>query len=238
VAVVDLTSGAERAALPVVRWFQARPFDLASDGRIVAMSRTGLATVRPGEPPSVLPDSRELSWPHLSGGAIAAVHDGAPVLVATDGSRTGLGAPTRVLSDFTADAGGVAWIANGCVRYAGLPAPAAPGVGCPSTEISLYYIADSRLRGRIVRTPVNCVAAPDGVCRGTVLAKRGGRVVGRGPFELSVGRERWVPIRLTRAAAARFRRERGGLLIIGARIPGGRVGVGSAGSSELTVKVR
>ena len=62
--------------------------------------------------------------------------------------------------------------------------------------------------------------------------------VARGRFAVPAGAERRVRMRVTHAAAARFRRERFGSLIIDARIPDGRIGAGADGSAELTVKVR
>jgi hypothetical protein len=239
IAVADLDTGAERASVRATLW-NAEGVDLTAKGRVVAQTARGLATMSPGVPGRVLPGSKGLTWPRFTGDAIAAVDEGVPLLLGGDGSRRPLGPPTRVLTDLAADDRGIAWLANGCVRYAAIagPAPAPPaGDPCPSTEIGLYLIADSRLRGRVVRTPVRCITAPAGVCRGTVLARRGGRLVGRGRFAIAVGRQRWVPIQLTRNAAARFRRERGGSVIIGARVPDGRVGTGRAGDSELTIKV-
>jgi len=238
-AVADLAGGAEQGAVAVSPP-DHESLDVRADGRLVAQSETGLVATGPGEAPRALPGSRKLTTPLFAGAAVAALDEGRPVLLGDDGSRQALGEPSSVLADFAGDDRGVAWLANGCVRYAALrlPAPAPPaGDPCPATEVGLYAIADSRLRGRRARTPVRCVTAPGDACRGTVLARRGGRLVGRGRFAIPVGTQRWVPIRLTRAEAAYTRRATWTSLVISARVPGGRVGAGR-GYSELTVKAR
>ena len=55
---------------------------------------------------------------------------------------------------------------------------------------------------------------------------------------MPVGAELPIRMRVTRAAAARFRRENFGSLIIDARMRDGRIGAGADGSAELTIKVR
>jgi hypothetical protein len=238
-AVADLVSGAEQGAL------DANPsalemLDIRADGRLIAQTRAGLVTTRPGEASRTLPGSKGLRWPRFAGAAVAGIDDGRPVLLGGDGARQVLGEPSNVLADFAADDRGITWLANGCVRYAALRGPPTASQAadpCPATEIGLYLIADSRLHGRRVRAPVRCVTAPGDACRGTLLARRRGRLVGRGRFTVPVATERWVTIRLTRAAAAHARRDHGTSLAIAARMPDGRVGAGR-GDSELTVKVR
>jgi hypothetical protein len=237
VAVVDLATGGEHAAIRLPRNLSEFGVDLAADGRMVASLPRGLVTARPGEAPATLAGTKGLIWPQFAGDAIVAMQDARyPVVLRADGSRESFGPPTRLVRSFAADADGVAWLANGCVRYA--PPAAQAADPCPSTEIGFYLIADARLRGRHVRVPVICETAPAGTCRGTVLGRLGRRVVARGRFAVPVGRERWVRMRVTRRAVARFRRERGGSLIIDARMPDGRIGAGSDGSAELSVKVR
>jgi hypothetical protein len=239
IAVADLTGGAEQAVLDANPSGRKR-LDLRADGQLVAQTRAGLVTTRPGEAAVTLPGSTGLTWPRFAGAGIAALDDGRPVVLGGDGSRRALGEPSAVLSDLIADDRGVAWLANGCIRYAALAGPeAAPPADdpCPATEIGLYLIADSRLRGRRVRAPVRCVTAPGDACRGTLLAWRGERLVGHGRFAVPVGAEQRVPIRLTPAEAAFQRREHGTSFVIRARMPDGRVGAGR-GDAELTVKVR
>jgi hypothetical protein len=239
VAVVDLATGAEQAAV-----LQGRPtdVDLAADGRVAVSTPRGIAVASPGAPPHTVPGSRDLWGARFAGTGITAFEEpGHPVTVGSDGARTILGPSSRVLTAFAADPQGLAWVANGCVRYAALPVTdSAPQAGdpCPTTEIGLYYIAKSRLRGRTVRVPVRCVTAPTGVCRGTVLGRDGEggrRVVARGRFAVPVGKERKVPMRIERGTVRRFHRKNFGFLLIDARIPDGRIGVGADGSSELTV---
>jgi hypothetical protein len=239
-AIVDLLTGAPEAVVRVPRFTYEYGVDLAAGGRLVAATRAGLLTMRPGEAAQTVPGTEGLSSPRFGADAIAAFQGGRPVVLGADGSREVLDPPSSVPTGLAADARGVAWLANGCLRHSALAAPF-PGQAddpCPSTEIALAYIASSPLRGRHVRVPVRCVTAPTGICRGTVLGKVGRKVVARGRLAIPTGAVRRVRMRVTRAAAARFRRDDFGSLIIDARIPDGRIGVGADGSSELTVKVR
>ena len=197
-AVVDLATGAEQAAIPLPATRRESSVDLAADGRVVLTTDSGLVTARPGEAPRLLPGSEKLSAARFAGTAIAAIEDGRPVVLGADGSRHVFGPKSRVFTDLAADASGVTWLANGCVRYVALDAgvAAAPADDpCPSTEIGLYGIASSPLRGRQVRVPVRCVTAPTGTCRGTVLGKLGRNVVARGRFAVPVGAQRKIPMR-------------------------------------------
>jgi hypothetical protein len=76
------------------------------------------------------------------------------------------------------------------------------------------------------------------VCRGTAIARifeGDGKAAATGRFAIPVGKSRVVKMRVTRAALAEFRREGYGNLVMDARIPHGRVGVGGNGDAELTV---
>jgi len=241
-AVVDLATGAEQAVVPLRGPALPPNVDLAADGRMVVYTRNGISVASPGAAPQTVPGSRDLSPASFAGAGIAAFDDGGrPVLVGFDGARTALGPPSRVLTGFAGDPQGFAWVANGCVRHAALPVTASDPQAhdpCPTTEIGLYLITKSKLRGRTVRVPVRCVTAPTGVCRGTVLGRDGEggrRVVARGRFAVPVGMERRVRMRIERKTVARFRRKDFGFFIIDARIPNGRIGVGGEGSSELGV---
>ena len=242
VAVVDLATRAEQTSVRLGRHSDPVGVDLAGDGRLAISGLDGITVASPGGAPQTVPRSRSLSRPYFAGAAMTALDSaGRPVVVGADGARTAFGPPSQVLTAFAADPQGVAWVANGCLRYASLPLTAsAPQADdpCPSTEIGLYYIAKSKLRGRTVRVPVRCVTAPAGVCRGTVLGRdgeRGRRFVARGRFAVPVGKERWVRMWIERRTVRRFRRENFGFFIIDARIPDGRVGVGADGASELGV---
>jgi hypothetical protein len=242
VAVVDRATGAAQASrrvgLP-----SGTSMDVAADGRLVTETRNGLLTMRPGAAPQTLPETEGLVRPAFAGTAIAAIDenntDSHPVLIAGDGSRRVLGGPTGYVTDIAADEHGVAWLANGCVRYAAItgPAPVAPADDpCPSTEIGLYTIDSSRLRNDAVRVRVHCIATPTDACRGTLLLKHGKRVVSSGPFTVPAGARQRVPVRLTRRGLRVARRA--GWFLVDAEIPDGRVGPGGRGSSELTVKRR
>jgi hypothetical protein len=244
IAVVDLATGAEQAAVPLARPTERVNVDLAADGHVVVSARNGISVASPGAAPQMVPGSRDLSRASFAGAAIAAFDGGGhPVLVGLDGARTALGRPSRVLTGVAGDPQGFAWVANGCIRYAALPLTAsAPHAHdpCPTTEIGLHLIASSKLRGRTVRVPVHCVTAPTGVCRGTVLGRDGDggrRVVARGRFAVPVGKVRKVPMRIERETVERFHRKNRALFIIDARIPNGRIGVGADGSSELGVEL-
>jgi hypothetical protein len=139
-----------------------------------------------------------------------------------DGATVPLGPSAGFVIDLAADERGVAWLANGCVRYAALePRAAATPASCPSTEIRLAE-SDSRLRDRTVRVPVTCSAAPEPACRGTILLKRRG-VVGKSAFAVPVDRQRYVAVRLNRRGLRYVRGLRFARLVVAARIPDGRV---------------
>jgi hypothetical protein len=242
VALVDRATGGEATSRRVGQT-SGTELDVTADGRLVTETKRGLVTLGLGAAPRTLPGTRGLTTPRFAGSAVAAVDENGtgthPVLLGADGSRQVLGGPTGVVDDLAADAQGIAWLANGCVRYApiaGAPAPAPPsGDPCPTTEIGLYTIDVSRLRGRTVRVRVTCIATPTDACRGTLLLKNDrNRVVARGPFTVPAGVLRRVPVHLNRAAVRTARREFGFLL--DAVIPDGRVGPGGHGASELSVK--
>jgi hypothetical protein len=233
VAVVDIATGAEQAAVRLAELTERLDVDLAADGRVAVSAGDGISVASPGAAPQTVPGSHDLSRAYFAGAAMTAFDDaGHAVLVGVDRARTALAPPSRVLTAAAGDPQGFAWVANGCIRYAALPVtPSAPQADdpCPTTEIGLYLIANSKLRGR---------TAPAGVCRGTVLGRdgEGGRqVVARGRFAVPVGKQRNIPMRIERETVERFRRKNFGFFIIDARIPNGRIGVGADGSSELGV---
>jgi hypothetical protein len=245
IVLADRATGAVAASHRIGR-MERTQLDVAADGRLVTDTPNGLVTLRPGAAPQRLPGTEGVFRPRFAGSAIAAIHEHVPfsdpALFAADGSRRVLGGPTRVVTHHAADDQGVAWIANGCVRYApiaGAPPPVPPvGDPCPATEISLPLIDSSVLRGRTVLVRVTCIATPTDACRGTLLIKRGlahnGPVLTRGPFTVPAGVTQRVPVRLNRVALRAARRD--GTFQLGAAIPGGRLGVGGRGSAELTVK--
>jgi hypothetical protein len=234
--VVDLATGAERAA---VGWqFDDLDLDLGPDGQLVQIARAGVASVSPGAQSTILPGSGGFATARLAGSAVVGVDkNGVPVRLNGDATTTPLGPASRTLAGFDADADGVAWVANGCVRYAPVAAGPSHPAACPETEVGLYAIADSHLHGATARTIVICVAAADGTCRGTVYGKVGGRVAARGRFAVPAGTKRWVRMRVDRAARATIRRRGWIGMIVDATVPHGRVGEGCCGDSELTVYV-
>jgi hypothetical protein len=223
---------------------RGRDVDLVADGSVVVADAGRLLTAAPGRQQRAVPHAGRLSAPRFAGAAgIAALRDGRfeserPVAVdPAGGAVRPIGARSVALESFAADAGGAAWLANGCVRYApldGSPAPAAPDP-CPATE--LFVEEDEQvLRGRTVRVHVTCVTAPSS-CRGTALLGARGRF-GRGRFDVPAGTRRRVAVRLTRRGlryvARRLRVRdplglRGASLLLGARVPGGRVPAGYRG---------
>jgi hypothetical protein len=244
VALVDRVTGAEQAALPTVPGNvpAAVDIDLTAGGQIVAELGTKLSIASPAEAPRPIGDSRELDMPRFTGAGIAALQTVRtvtwPVLLAPDGTRTRLGDPTGFVTDLAADGQGVAWLANGCLRYAaitGTPPLGPVNDPCPTTEIGLYMNNDPRLRGREIGVPVLCINAPDDVCRGTVLIRHRGRIVGRGRFAIPVGRRPKIDVRLTRRGLDLVH-GRNPVMRIGARIPNGRIGP-SRGVTELLVHV-
>ena len=242
VAVVDRSDGHVRISRRVGP--RAGPdLDIDAAGRLITTNVAGLLVLRPGRQPHVLPNTRALTQPVFAGPAIAAIHrtrdHSRPVLVAEDGTRHTLGGPTGSLRDLAADAQGVAWLANGCVRYAPITGPAPTAsleAPCPQTEIGLSAIDGTRLRGHRVRVRVHCIATPSDACRGTLLLKHfdDERVVAGGPFTVPAGARRRVPVTLSDQAVRIARRGSG--FLIDADIPDGRVGPGCCGASELNVK--
>ena len=243
VAVLDLATGAELVTVPLSDRERGTDLSVAPDGRVAVATQAGVVVAGPGAAARLVPGTKGLNRVHLTGGTLSGIDTkGRAVALPVDGGRiTALGPPTRVFIDAGGDASGFAWIANGCARVAAIPVSTAPTRAsdpCPTTEIAYAYIASTRLRGRTITVPVGCVTAPRGVCRGTAIARifeGDGKAAATGRFAVPVGKSREVKMRVTRAALAEFRREGYGSLVMDARIPNGRIGVGSHGNAELTV---
>ena len=235
-AVADLATGAEQASVGLDA--AGLNLDLSADGHFIAAGSSAAISLRPGQAFTKLPNSADLSELRLAGDRVVAADiDGRTILLGADGTRTALGPPTSVPSGLAADASGVAWIANGCLYYTSfVPLGATVPANCPTTEVNLYAIGVSHLKGRTVRAPVICVNAPDGTCRGTVIGRFGGKVVGTGSFAIPIGKTGNVPMKLAARVVARFRKRGWGGLIIQARVPNGRTGA-VRGGSELDIKV-
>jgi hypothetical protein len=215
--------------------------DLLADGSVVVADAGRLVTAARGQPQRRIPHAGTLSAPRFAGAAgIAALRGGRfdsdrPVVVEpAGGAARPLGGRSVALESFAADAGGAAWLANGCVRYApldGSPPSAAPDP-CPAAELFLED-HDPVVHGRTVRIRVTCVAAPSS-CRGTALLGARGRF-GRGRFDVPAATGRRVELRLTRLGlryvVRRLRRQRerdlGGVALrLGARVRDGRIPLG------------
>jgi DNA-binding beta-propeller fold protein YncE len=243
VAVLDLASGAELVTVPLAGRERGADLSLAPDGRVAVATQAGVEVAGPGAPARLVPGTKGLERVHLAGGTLSGIdRSGRAVALPVGGGRiTALGPPTGVLVDAAGDASGYAWVANGCARVAAIPVSTAPRRSsdpCPTTEIGYASIASTRLRGRTITVPVRCVTAPRGVCRGTAIGRISegdGKAAASGRFAIPVGKSREVKLRVTRAALAEFRREGFGSLVMDARIPNGRIGVGADGDAELTV---
>jgi hypothetical protein len=243
VAVLDLATGVELATVPLSDRERGTDLSLAPDGRVAVKTQAGVMVAGPGAAARLVPGTKGLDRVHLTGGTLSGIGTkGRAVALPVDGGPiTALGPPTGVFIDAAGDASGYAWIANGCARVAAIPVSTAPTPAsdpCPTTEIAYAYIASTQLRGRTITVPVGCVTAPRGVCRGTAIARiyeGDGKAAATGRFAIPVGKYREVKMRVTRAALAEFRREGYGSLVMDARIPNGRIGVGSNGNAELTV---
>jgi hypothetical protein len=183
----------------------------------------------------------------MAGDLIAALsrssHGLRPVVVdPRAGTVRALGPLSTALRDVAASEETVAWLANGCVLAASVddagPAGVPPRGPCPRSEVVLGE-GDNRLRGRIVRVRVSCVAAPASGCRGEVLLGRGGGWAGRGRFRVPAGERRSVRVRLTRRGLTQvqrhFRRFGHALLHLAARVEDGRVSRG-AGTANVLIE--
>jgi hypothetical protein len=244
IELVDLATGTPLATL-TGEWGERLSVDLTADGRIALATAGGVVTASPGQPQRTVPSAGRLSSARFAGTAIAAFDEARHTLdlVAADGSERALGPPSLIQTDVEADESGVAWLFNGCVRYAPSDAstPATGTNRCPGSEVGLYTIGPrSKLRGNTATTLVRCVASVTGRCRGRLVARLGyGKpVVGRGTFDLPV-RAKWVRVRVRfdRSTVAKFRRAGWGSVVVDAKLRDGTVGAGADYSSEFDVKV-
>jgi hypothetical protein len=243
-AVRDLATGAEVARIPLAKRVEGPSLAVTPDGRLaLANPAEGISIVAPGGAARRLGGTKGLRNVHLAGETVTAVdRRGRAVVVATGGTLGALGLPTTVFTHAAGDSAGYAWIANGCVWHAAIPITAGRKAGpCPTTEIGLYGIDASKLNGRTLLVRVRCIAAPRDVCRGTVLGRDSfsttpKAIVGRGRFAVRVGGWRRVKMTMTAATVKRWREKKFGSLLLGARIPNGRLGEPGEGNSELSVQ--
>jgi hypothetical protein len=249
--LVDLATGVPVASA-TGEW---RPSDLTPDGRLLAVDLgKSVATLTPGTAPAALGDARGLATVidsglpelRLAGTSILGFERNRNTLDlrTPDGARATLGPISLVQPALDADPSGVAWVANGCLRYASLtptPIPAGAPNPCPSAELALYTIGpESRLDGNRIQVPARCVASETGRCRGRLLIRldEDTPIVARGRFDLKVSRRfRDVTVRFDAATVRKFRRERFGSGLVYAEVQDGTVGAGGDGSAEIGVRI-
>ena len=226
IRIVNWRTGRLSGSIEVGRYsgdIEDRHLDMTDGARVVAAIDGRLLTGAPGVPVQELPGSGAvagLSLPRFAGERVAALAPaprGAEQPVVIDpaaGTLQRVGPPSTELAGFAANDSTVAWLANGCVLAADAATVAdpptqtldAPPPGpCPRAEVDLGEGGD-RVRGRILRVPVICLAAPQPGCRGEVLLGKAGWA-GRGRFQVPPGERRSVRVRLSGRGIARVRRE-------------------------------
>jgi hypothetical protein len=149
--------------------------------------KSGLEIAGVGQPPSTLANSRRLAIPKFAGSGLVAFDEARNTLdlLGGDGTRSRLGPPSLIRTDVDADADGVAWLFNGCLRYAPLTRDVEPKAHgpCPGSELALWAIGpSSKLRGNTARVSVKCVTSIAGHCKGRLVARSdyGKPIIGRG----------------------------------------------------------
>jgi hypothetical protein len=241
VRIVDWRSGRLAGTIGLGRYsgeILERHLDLTADGRAVVELDGDLLAGAPGERARPLPgtaDAPDLSAPRFAGERVAALAEARldsrrPVIVDPRAATlNAVGPPSSAATAIAADETTVAWLANGCVLAADVddvaPLDMVPPGPCPRAEVVLHE-HDQKLRGRILRVRVTCVAAPPPGCRGTVVLRFAGHA-GEGSFRVPAGARRLVEVRLTRRGIAavrrQFRLDGVALLRLGARVADGRV---------------
>jgi hypothetical protein len=225
IQLVDWRTGQLSGSMEVGRHsgdIEDRHLDMTDGGRVVAAIDGRLLTGAPGVPITQLPGSEVvagLTAPRFAGERVAALAPARrgserPVVIEpAAGTLLRVGPPSTELTALAADEAAVAWLANGCVLAADVgeqPPPlsatieAPPPGPCPRAEVDLGE-ERNRLRGRILRIPVICVAAPPPGCSGEVLLGSGGWA-GRRRFQVAPGERRPVLVRLSTRGIARVRR--------------------------------
>jgi hypothetical protein len=248
--IVDWRTGDERSSLRLRRFsgeLDFRPLDLAVGGRVVAALDGRLLAGAPGEPMRRVPGTARanLTAPRMAGDLFAALTRSPrgmrPVVVdPRAGALRALGPLSTALPDVAASEETVAWLANGCVLAASVddtgPAGVPPAGPCPRSEVVLGE-GENRLRGRVLRVRVSCVAAPASGCRGEVLLGRGGGWAGRGRFRVPAGEREPVRVRLSRRGLSQVRRHHRrfghAFLHLAARVENGRLSRGAGAGSVL-----
>ena len=199
-----------------------RHLDMTDGARVVAAIDGRLMLGAPGGPVQELHGSAGpagLTAPRFAGERVAALAPARfrgrrPVLIdPAAGTLRRLGPPSTELNGIAANDTIVAWLANGCVLAADAAPVAVPPAQtldapppgpCPRAELDLGE-ESNRVRGRILRVPAICAAAPPPGCRGEVLLGKGGWA-GRGGFLVPPGARRSVRVRLSGRGIAQVRR--------------------------------
>jgi hypothetical protein len=224
IRIVDWRTGRLSGSIDVGRHsgeIEDRHMDMTDGARVVAAIDGRLMTGAPGVPgvpAQELPGSggvAGLSSPRFAGERVAALAPAGrgarrPVVIdPVAATLRAVGPPSIELTEIAANDTTVAWLANGCVLAADASGAAtqldAPPAGpCPRAEVDLDQEGD-RVRGRVLRVSVICVAAPVPGCRGEVLLGKGGWA-GRGRFQVPPGERRSVRVRLSGRGIAQVRR--------------------------------
>ncbi len=245
--VADLATGAPVAAVngPWLNTETGIPFDLRSDGLLAEQMKAGIQIAGATQTPSTVINSGQLSFPTFAARELVAFDDVRHTLdvIGADGKATPLGPPSLVHTDLDADANGVAWLFNGCLRYASLTHHlTATGHGpCPGSELALWTIGpSSKLRRSTAKVSLKCVTSITGRCNGRLVARSdiGKPIIGRGTFDVRAT-DKWinVPIHFNAATVAAFHRHGWGSAVVNAIMPDGTVGTGADYSSEFDIKV-
>jgi hypothetical protein len=244
--VADLASGAPVATLagPWQITETGIPFDLRADGMLAEATRTGIELAGPTQAPATLPGSGKLSFPTFAGTGLVAFDDARNTLdvIGAGGKTTTLGPPSMIRSAVDGDADGVAWLFNGCVRYASLTRNLkAHGHGpCPGSELALWTIGpSSKLHGSTATVSIKCVASITGRCKGRLVVRSdiGKPIIGRGSFDIAAT-GRWVKTRVhvNAATVAAVHRHGWTGVVVNAIMRDGSVGSGADYSSEFEIK--
>jgi hypothetical protein len=151
--------------------------DLREDGAVaLQLDGAGIQLALPGE--AVRRLTQASPRPTWAGDRLVTVRDRFQRwqelgVVELDGSRSALGVPSATITDVTADADRVVWVANGCALTAPVTDGAAtvPAAGpCPRTE-AIVTTVSARLRNNRLRPRVRCLAAA-AECEGTITSSK------------------------------------------------------------------
>nr|MBA2601698.1 hypothetical protein [Actinomycetota bacterium] len=215
IVVRDRRTWALRSTLPVADY--EPDYDLAPDGTVVVVNKQGgLTLVSPFGVGRQLPRPRiPMSEPRFAGSMITVKRgngvgpEHVGIVSPMSGQARRLGPDTFEVGAMATSDRGVTWEANGCVLAATLSDPGAasvPAGPCPRAEAEMTLEQTQKLRGRVLRIPVDCISSPTRACHGELRVHEGHRVIGRGRFAIPVRGRRKVSVRLKRAPGRRLTR--------------------------------